>query len=149
MLSTDREDRIDYRVKQDFLERLTYLILTSPRDKIGEYLKPLLDDFKISEGVSDLLKEFISAEDYLGKHENFWEVWNLFKEKIIKSYEKSRGSWYMSKVIKSYLFGRTSWKEGANDWHSLKDENKPFFNEVSPKVWRLSCYTVFHFKAFE
>ncbi|MDH3324968.1 MAG: hypothetical protein OEL89_04985 [Candidatus Peregrinibacteria bacterium] len=134
LLSTEREDRVDYHTRHDFSRRLASFVLTSPKKKIHEYLKPFLDDFNVSEGMSELLEAFITVEDYLGKYENFWEVWNLFKKKIIESHEKRNGDWYISKVIENYLFGKMPWKESATDWHSLKDENKPFFSEVSQKL---------------
>lgn len=134
LLSKEREDRIDYRTRHDFLEKLAYFVLSSPKEEIAEYLRPFLDKFNNSEAIANLFEEFITAQDYLSSRENFWEVWGLFKEKVIKACEKGDGYWYVDKVIKSYLFAQNSWKETAVEWHTFNDSNKTFFKEISDKL---------------
>lgn len=134
LISNDREDRVDYKVRHDFLEKLAYFILSSPKEEIQEYIKPFLNKFNSSEAIADLFEEFISAEDYLNSYENFWEIWNLFKEKTIEVCKKGDGYWYVDKIIKSYLFAQNPWKESAIEWHTFKDENKRFFKEISEKI---------------
>ena len=138
LISNEKEDRVDYKVKHDFLEKLAYFVLSSPKEEIQEYIKPFLDKFKGSETIADLFEEFISAEDYLNSYENFWEIWNLFKEKIIKICKNGDGYWYVNKTIKSYLFAQNPWKESATEWHTFKDENKRFFKEISEKIGHCS-----------
>jgi hypothetical protein len=134
IISNDREDRVDYKVRHDFLEKLAYFILSSPKKEISEYLKPFVDKFNSSEAVADLFEEFISAEDYLNSYENFWEVWNIFKEKIVDMCKKGDGYWYVDKIVKSYLFAQNPWKESAVEWHTLKNENRAFFKEIAEKL---------------
>ena len=134
IISNDREDRVDYTVRHEFLERLAYFILSSPKNEILDYLKPLVDKFNSSEAVADLFKELISAEDYLDYYENFWEVWNIFKEKIINICEKGDEYWYVGKIVKSYLFAQNPWKESVVEWHTFKNENKAFFKEIAEKL---------------
>ncbi len=134
LISNDRDDRIDYKVKHDFLEKLAYFVLSTPKEEIREYIKPFIDKFNSSEAIADLFKEFISAEDYLNSYENFWEVWDLFKEKIFEVCKKGDGYWYVDKIIKSYLFAQNPWKESITEWHTLKDDNKIFFKEISEKI---------------
>lgn len=83
LTSDDRDDKIDYMVRHNFLEKLAYFVLSANQKEIEEYLKPFIDNFNNSEIFADLLKEFVSAEDYLDTYDNFWIVWNLFNEKII------------------------------------------------------------------
>ena len=134
LISNDRDDRLDYKVGHDFLEKLAYFVLNTPKEEIQEYIKSFLDKFNSSETIADLFEEFISAEDYLNSYENFWEVWNLFKEKIFEVCKKGGGYWYVDKIIKSYLFAQNPWKESATEWHTLKDDNKRFFKEISEKI---------------
>lgn len=138
LTSKDRDDKIDYKVKHDFLKKFAYFVLNAPKEEIRDYIKPFLDRFNSSEAFSDLFQEFISAEDYLNSYENFWEVWNLFKGKVISICEKGDGHWYVDKIIKSYLFAQNPWKESAIEWHTLKDDNKRFFKEVSEKIGHCS-----------
>ena len=134
LISNDRKDRVDYKVRHDFLEKLAYFILSSPKEEIQEYLKPFLDKFNSSEAIANLFEEFISAEDYLNSYENFWQIWNLFREKIIEVCKKGDSYWYVDKIVKSYLFAQNPWKESAVEWHTFKDENKSFFKEISEKL---------------
>ena len=134
IISNNREDRVDYKVRHDFLEKLAYFILSSPKKEIPDYLKPFIDKFNSSEAIADLFEEFISAEDYLNSYENFWEVWSIFKEKIIDTCKKGDRYWYVDKIVKSYLFAQNPWKESTVEWHTLKDENKAFFKEIAEKL---------------
>jgi hypothetical protein len=134
LLSDDRDDKIDYKVKHDFFETYAYFVLSSQKHEIQDYLKPFLDNFNCSESVADLFQEFVLAEDRLDTYDNFWMVWNLFKEKVIEICKDGDRHWYVEKIVKSYLFAQVPWKETAKDWHTLKDSNKRFFKEVSQKI---------------
>lgn len=134
LLSKDRDDKIDYKVRRDFLEKLAYFVLSSEKQEIQEYLKPFLDNFNSSEAIADLFEEFISAEDYLNSYENFWQVWNLFEDKIIYLCKDGDKYWYVDKIVKSYLFARNLWKETATEWHTFKNEDKNFFKKISEKI---------------
>ncbi len=134
----NREDRVDYRVRHDFLEKSAYFILSVPKDEISEYLKPFVDKFDASDAIADLFEEFITAEDYLNSYENFWEVWNIFKDKIIEICKKGDGYWHVDKILKSYLFAQNLWNESAIEWHTFKDTNKSFFKEITEKIGHCS-----------
>ena len=134
LLTNNREDSVDYQDSHDFLEKLSYFVLSSQKEEIQEYLKPFIDNFNGSESIADLFKEFISAEDYLNSYENFWEVWDLFKNKVMGLCKKGDKYWYVDKIVKSYLFAHNPWKETATEWHTLKSENKRFFKETSQKI---------------
>ncbi|MBN1594450.1 hypothetical protein JW933_00845 [candidate division FCPU426 bacterium] len=132
-ISGDREDKIDYTVRHGVLKKIAYFLLSSPKEELQGYLKPFLDKFNGSEAMAELFEEFVVAEDHLNSYEIFWEIWNLFKEKVIEICGKGDGYWYIDKIIKKYLFA-IRWKESATEWHTLKDENKRFFKEISQKL---------------
>ena len=132
--SNSKSDRLDYAVTHDFLEKLAYFVLGSAKEDIEGFMKPFIDMFQGSEVMANLFKEFISAEDFLDSHENFWKVWNLFKEKVIELCQKGEGYGYVDKIIRSYLFAQNQWKETASGWHTLREENKGFFEEVTGKI---------------
>jgi hypothetical protein len=134
LLSRDKDDRIDYKVEHDFLEKLAYFVLSSLEEEVEEYLKPFLDGFNSSEGIADLFVEFISAEDHLDTYDKFWQVWGLFKDKVIKICEKGDRVWYVDKILRSYLFAEIHWKATATEWHTLKDSDKSFLKEMSQKT---------------
>jgi|WetSurMetagenome_2_1015567.scaffolds.fasta_scaffold00416_9 hypothetical protein len=134
LFSREREDRIDYAVRQCFMEKLAYFVLSSSGQDIPDYLKPLIDNFRSSEAMADLFQEIISAEDYLDAYDNFWQVWNIFYKKVIELCKDGDGYWYTDKIVKSYLFAQNPWKETAKYWHTLKDSNVKFFGEIAKTI---------------
>jgi hypothetical protein len=134
LLSREREDKVDYKVRHDFLRKLAFYILNTKKQDIHEYLKPFFDNFNGSEAVAELFNEFVSAEDRLNAYDNFWVVWDFFKDKIINLCKNGDGYWYVDRIIRSYLFAQAPWKETAKEWHTLKDENKRFFKIMSEQI---------------
>ncbi|NOX64602.1 MAG: ATP-binding protein [Chlorobi bacterium] len=134
ILLDDREQRIDYEIKRDFLRTFAYFVLNSCKDEIYDYLKPLIENFNSSETIAELFQEFIIAEDELQIYDNFWFVWNSFKDRVVELCSKGDGYSYIAEIVKSYLFAQTQWKETAKEWHSLKDSDKRFFKDISEKI---------------
>jgi hypothetical protein len=134
LLSRDREDKVDYSVRQAFLEKLAYSVLNASEQDIPDYLKPFLDSFNGSEPIADLFEQFILAEDRLDTYDKFWQVWTLFFQKIVALCKDGDGYWYVDRIIKSYLFAQSPWKETAIDWHTFKDSNSRFFAEIAKNI---------------
>lgn len=134
LLSRERDDRVDYKVRHDFLSKLAYFILNTNKQDIKEYLQPFIDNFNGSEAIADLFNEFVSAEDRINEYENFWEVWHLFKDKMIELCQKGDGYWYVDKIIRSYLFAQIPWKESTKEWHTLKEGDKRFIKKMSEQI---------------
>jgi hypothetical protein len=132
LISNDRNDRIDYDVKHGFLEKLACFLLSTKKNEIQEYLKPVIDNFISSEFIADFFKEVISAQDYLNSYENFWEIWNLFKDKVIELCKDGDGYGYIDTIVKSYLFALILWEKA--EWHTLKNENKRFLKKISKEI---------------
>lgn len=134
LLSRDRDDKVDYSVRYDFLKKMAHVVLNSSEQDIPIYLKPFLEGFNGSESISELFEQFILAEDQLNTYDKFWQVWTLFFEKIVVLCKDGDGYWYVDRIIKSYLFAQSPWKETTNDWHTLKDSNSQFFAEIAKKI---------------
>jgi hypothetical protein len=130
LLSNKREDKVDYGVRHDFLEKLADFVLSSPEQDISDYLKPFLENFNNAEAMSDLFQRFVYAEDRLEVYNNFWKVWNLFYEKIVELC-KNGDNWNTKKIIKSYLFAEIFWRKDATEWHTLKENDKRFFKKLT------------------
>jgi hypothetical protein len=125
------EDSFDYSVKQRFLEKLSYIVLSSKVEDIEVYLKPFLDDFKDPKDAAEFFSEFISAEDRLAQYEQFWTVWRLFYPKVVTLAQNKGSRIYSKEVIRNYLLAGSSWREDAREWHTLKDREKQFFKKAS------------------
>ena len=134
LLSGKREDKVDYKVRHDFLEKLAYLVLNSSEENISDLLKPFVDGFNKSESIADLFKAFISAEDKLATYNSFWYVWNQFYVKIVEICKDGEEYWYTKEIIRAYLFAQTFWKEEATEWRTFKESNKMFFNKITENI---------------
>ncbi len=128
----ERDDRNDYEIRHGFTEKLAYFILSCEFKEIPEYLQPILDNFSNSEEMADLLKEMIYAEDNINSYGNFWEIWNLFKPKIVELSKKN--NWHIDTILKSYLFAQCSWKKTACEWRTFKEKDKRFFKEITTEI---------------
>jgi len=138
LISDDRNNKVDYNLRHGFLEKLAYFTLSANKEDIEDYLKPFIDNFNNSEAIAELLKEFVLAEDYLDTYDNFWVVWNLFKEKVIEICSNGFNNWIRDKIVESYLFAQVTWKDTAIDWHTLKDRERKFFKEITEKIGNCS-----------
>lgn len=134
LLSLDRKDKIDYAVRHTFLAKLAHSVLNASEQDIPNYLRPFLDGFNGSEAIADLFQAFISAEDSLNSYDNFWQVWNLFFEKVVALCKDGDRRWNAEKIIKSYLFAQTPWKETTTDWRTFNDSNSRFFAEIAKNI---------------
>ncbi|MDX9971190.1 MAG: AVAST type 4 anti-phage nuclease Avs4 [Candidatus Gracilibacteria bacterium] len=134
LTSDDRDYKIDYMFRHDFLKKIAYFLLCANKDEIEKYLKPFIDGFSTAEIFADLFEQFVLAEDQLDTYDNFWMVWSLFKEKLILICKDGDNHRYTKKIVKSFLFATVQWKETTTSWHTLKDEDKYFFKEISQKI---------------
>ncbi|GAB3531416.1 AVAST type 4 anti-phage nuclease Avs4 [Photobacterium alginatilyticum] len=134
LLSRDRENRLDYAFRYEFLKYYARFVLHLDNSKKDRYLKYFTDDFTLSEGTADLLNEFVSAEDSLNMPDSFWYVWNRFKGCVVDSISSQGWRHDKERIIESFLFARVPWKDDAMAWHTFSPENKVFFNDLSSKI---------------
>tara|TARA_R110000850_G_scaffold155120_8_gene279134 strand:+ start:23203 stop:27915 length:4713 start_codon:yes stop_codon:yes gene_type:complete len=140
ILSDDRDDRIDYLTKHNFLKWYTKYVLHLAVDDVSECLTPFTDEFLASEGIADLLKEFVISEDQTGRSDNFWKVWELFKDSIISSALNRPSYHYSNRVIEAYMLASTHWKDDATSWKALTSERKIFFEDLTEKIGGNEAY---------
>ncbi|WBW95285.1 AVAST type 4 anti-phage nuclease Avs4 [Oceanirhabdus sp. W0125-5] len=127
-------DKVDYTVRNEFLKKYAYLVLNSERSKVPQLIQPFIDKFNSSEPIAEMFQEFIYAEDRMHSYDNFWFVWNQFKDKIIEVTNNGTNNWYVDKIIKSYLFAQTRWNDTTKEWHSLKSTNMRLIKDVSEQM---------------
>jgi len=134
LLSQDREGRIDYTFRYQFLKHYARFILHLQDSEKNKYLKYFTDNFTLGEGMADLLNEFISAEDSLNMPDSFWYVWSIFKGHIIDSISNQCWKYDKERIIESFLFSRVPWKDEAKTWHTFSPGNRAFFSDLSDKI---------------
>lgn len=134
LLSEDRDDKIDYRTKKEFLEAYANFVLSLKEDEIKDFLEPFLDGFNGAEPMADFFREFVLVEDRLNSFNTFWIVWYLFKDKIVELCKDGDRYWYVNRIVESYLFATVPWKETTKEWRSFKQANKKFFKDITQKI---------------
>lgn len=134
ILNSDRDDRINFTLKNEFFKKYTYIVLCSDTSNIKNYIELFITKFNNSENIADLFNEFILSEDNLNEYDKFWIIWELFKGKVFELGANGDSSWHTDTIIKSFLFSRVPWRESVDGWHTLKDREKRFFKEVSIKL---------------
>lgn len=125
------EDKFDYSLKTRFLDKFAAFVLSSDKEKIETYIKPFIANFKVGDDTSRFFECFISAEDYMNKYEEFWNVWKSFYNKVKAICSTESYYHYTKKIIYNYLLAGPYWKKTAKEWHSLKEREKLFFKKVS------------------
>jgi len=135
ILTEDRGGSNDFHSQKEFLRKYAYYLLQSPVEDLSDLIEPFIEQFNTSEGASDLLEEIIYAQDKYPSYDNFWKVWELFKPKIVQLSQEGHLSYRSDKIIRAYLFA-LQWKPDTKSWHTFKDKNARFFNEMSEKLSR-------------
>jgi len=134
-LLTDKKDRSkDFHSAKEFFKKSAFYILSSSVDDIPELLHPFISHFNSSEGTADLLEEFVLAQDSLAAYDEFWEVWELFKPKMVELGQAGYLNYRFEKVIKAYFCALPWWKPEAKSWHTFKERDARFLGEMASKL---------------
>ncbi len=127
----------DFETVHKFIDVFSVIILETSKEKISNYLKPLIDNFIPTEDIAWLFTQMILLQDKINNYENFWYIWSLFEDKIIETCKNNR-YWDTKKVIYAYMLVWSPysaiWKKDAKDWHSLKEKDKRFFARISKEL---------------
>lgn len=131
-------DKVDYDLKQQFIDNFTIFILQVNKDEIQFYLQPLIDSFKPTEEITSLLTQLIYTQDGINNYDNFWHVWELFEDTIIETCKDGDKYRHIVQIIKVYLLAwgqyGAIWKDTTKEWHSLKDKDIRFFKKLTKKI---------------
>ena len=125
------DERNGYMLSNRFLRKFAYFVLTSKPEEINKYIEPFIENFKNFDYIADLFSDFVSVEDEIHQYEEFWIVWHLFYDAVVKM---SREKWQphnANTIIHNYLLAWQYWKKDAKKWISLKDREKAFFKKAA------------------
>ncbi len=70
----------------------------------------------------------------MAAYDEFWEVWELFKPKMVELAQTEYLNYRFEKVIKSYLSALPWWKHEAKSWHTFKEREARFFGDMADKL---------------
>ncbi|MDD3056644.1 MAG: hypothetical protein PHE16_12315 [Aliarcobacter sp.] len=132
------DEKLDYDVKQQFIDNFAVFILEADKDDIQFYLQPLIDSFKPTEEMASFLTQLIYTQDRINRYDNFWLVWESLENKIIDICKDGEGYRDLDLIVKVYFlaWGKYGalWKDTAKEWHSLKDKNIKFFKKLTKQI---------------
>lgn len=94
-----------------------------------------------NERVEELLKYLIIDQEVYGKIDEFWDIWELLKSKMIELGNKEMYDCYASRnvpfgenrVITTYLFANTVWRKDVHRCALLSEERAEFFADFIEK----------------
>jgi hypothetical protein len=134
----NKTDKVDYDVKQQFIDNFALFILEADKDDIQFYLQPLIDSFKPTEEMTSLLTQLIYTQDITNNYDNFWYIWELLENNIIDICKDGEKYSDVKQIIKAYLLAQgrygSLWKDTAQEWHSLQDKDIRFFKKLTKKI---------------
>lgn len=130
----EHDERIEYNTRHSFFTQFARFTLSSEKEEIPKLLLPMLENMNNWEATAEMLNEFISVEDQLEQSQHFWLVWEMFEDKILEIAENGDDYGYVEQIVESFLFARAIRLENIDSWHSIKDENIPFFKKISEKL---------------
>lgn len=128
-LSDNKEN--GYTLSNRFLRKFAYFVLTSKSEEIKKYIQPFVDNFKDFDYTADLFSDFVNVEDEIHQYEEFWIVWQLFYDAVVKMTKEKWQPHNANTIVHNYLLAWQYWKEDAKKWLSLKDREKAFFKKVA------------------
>ncbi len=129
---------IDFSLRSKFIKKFALIISSLPKEEIANYLQPFIDNFNGNEIIADFFVDLILIEDQNQSYGNFWYIWELFQESIIKICEKSNEYWDTKKIIKAYFLAYSPhgaiWRSEAKEWSSLKEKDVRFLKSISLNI---------------
>lgn len=98
-------------------------------------------DIVTNENVRELLKWLIIDQEVYRKTNEFWNIWELMKPKMIELGNKGMRDYYTNsnipfgedRVIVTYLFANTSWRKNVHKCDLLSKERAAFFTDFVEK----------------
>lgn len=136
LLTDEKERSKNFHSAKEFFKKSAFYILSSRMDDIPELLHPFISHFNSSEGTADLLEEFVLAQDSIAAYDEFWEVWELFKPKVVELAQTGYLNYRFEKVLRAYFCALPWWKPEARSWHTFKERDARFFGEMASKLSR-------------
>ena len=134
-LTQDRDyDKVNYTVRNEFFKKYACIVLNSESGEVTNLIQPFIDKFNPTEPMAEMFQQFIYAEDRIMSYDNFWNVWNHFKDSIIEVTNRKSNSWYVDKIIKNYLFAEIQWNDSIKEWHSFKAINMRLIKSISENI---------------
>lgn len=140
LFSNDYMERIDkiFELESDYIHWLAdYMLNISDNDR-SILIQELMPFVQFDRVFNNLLSNIVSAEDINPRYHAFWNLWLLMLDYIIPIYEKNINDYRIinkevhigygfEDVLLNYLLANPFWKEGVNEWHSLKPQNRTFY----------------------
>lgn len=121
-----------------FSNKFAHYLLKLPKEKIDEFLEPLISKEYLDEDFSGFLQDLSVAQDEENEYEKFWYIWHHCYEKIKQIVNNSK---YVSKaLIQHYLLAGSVMNcyGKAKSWHSLKQKNIEFYYNIANDLGQYS-----------
>ena len=109
-------------------KKFAQFILFREITEVAEYMTPFLDKLSGNEETIRLIGAFVAAEWDFQRYEQFWKIWEILYNPIIKL---SKSGYYSNNIIIEYMLAWSWWGNEMNEWHSLKQQNSSFYDKIA------------------
>lgn len=146
-LKTPRTNR-NLNHDQELQTNLQYFLLHTPsKEAVYRAITPLVEiTNRHSREVRDFILGLISEEDRSYHPERFWEIWNLFANRILALVASGHlGDHELDELLLAMFLG-TFWKKDTMGWRTLEgyeDNIHGFFDSLPPSGAALDSYLMF------
>lgn len=130
---------LNYDIVRRFFEKFACFVLSSDINNVEALVKPFINEFSATNYTRLFITSFIYAEDKLKEYNAFWEIWYLMFDKIKLIYTQSQLYYKhdLNEIITSYLLAGQNWKKNITEWHSLREQDKAFYEKVCAEMGHL------------
>ena len=131
------DEKISYTIQDNFFRDYTKVVLLSSDAQRINLINPFLENFCCKEGLSELFTAFFINAETFGCYENFWKVWQLFKDAVISSCDgfdpdtvKHDYNYRLQdEMIKGFLLINRYWNDEITTCKVLKPKDYLFFED--------------------
>lgn len=131
-------ENMNFQFRHHFAELFSKFVLHMSREEALKTISPLIDAIDTCpEFVSDILSEFVYAEDSIRSGETFWEIWIKIADKVFVKSELAKPNIYgyrvYGKMVRILLFADTYWRKEATEWEPLTN-HREFIEDACKRI---------------
>lgn len=104
-------------------------ILRSPESEVSQLITQFLPYIKGNLDYDSFMPTFIAKAAELEAYNNFWIVWNVLYDNIVKA--ENVGRRYNSQTLNNYMINPSYLTEIGDDWFHLEEKDVAFYARIA------------------
>ena len=116
-----------YLLRIYMFKKFAQFVLNRQVDELGEYMNPFLEKLSANDETLKFVGAFVAAEWDFVKYEQFWAIWKILYNPILK---RCTYGYHSNEVIIEYMLA-WPWWGNETEWHTLKEQNLSFYRGLA------------------